>query len=71
MNTSHLDQRRAKAFTVAELAYDSIKEALFHLETMKPLIADRRILDALDKTYAANTLQLLQWTLFGAAALNL
>lgn len=71
MNESQMEQRYKKAFAVAELAYDSIKEALFQLETMKPLISDPRIIEPLNKTYAAHTLGLLQWTLFGAAAINL
>lgn len=66
-----LEQRLDKARVYAEHARTSVGEALFQLELMRPLVSDRAILDPLNQTYAAHALNLLQWTLFGSAALNL
>lgn len=71
MNATEMQQRLEKARAYAEHAREEIQEALFLLAALEPLVRDQNILNPLRQTYAAHTLNLLQWTLFRTATINL
>jgi len=66
-----MQQRLGKARAYAEHARSEVHEALFLLAALQPLTRDEKIVTPLNNTYAANTLELLQWTLFKSATINL
>jgi hypothetical protein len=71
MNATDMQQRIEKARAYAEHAREEIQEALFLLAALEPLVRDQKIITPLGRTYAAHTLNLLQWTLFRTATINL
>jgi hypothetical protein len=71
MSATDMQQRVDKVRAYAEHAREEIQEALFLLAALEPLTRDQKILAPLNQTHAAHTLNLLQWTLFRTATINL
>lgn len=71
MNAAAIQQRLEKARAYAEHAREEIQEALFLLAALESLIRDEKIIKSMSRTYAAHALNLLQWTLFRTATINL
>lgn len=71
MSATDMQQRVDKVRAYAEHAREEIQEALFLLATLEPITRDQKILAPLNRTHAAHTLNLLQWTLFRTATISL
>ena len=70
MSTIAAAQLASKVRVLLDEARNTLEHALLQLEIMRPLISDAEIIDPLHQTFAANTLNALNWTLYSQAAVD-